>query len=385
MVIVLLSLAAWTLVVVAALALARASGHADSREEQQLRELERSGARSPGEIEVIELAPEGYGAVLLKRLAVQACRTVGVDGAVILVSDVQGGPHVFAAGHRVNEAAIGKQVGPIDAATEAPRAVAVRELPPEVARLISPASRALIARAVGRTRAAVLIGGGDDRFNERDLALAGQVAELIAASLDDAGLGGRLDAALEGGVRALEAAIDGADLRSARPTRAIVGVATDLGRRLGLDTPALVELQLAARLRGAGDLVDGEWALPDAGAAELLSRVPGLEVVALIVRHSAERWDGRGQPDGLQADRIPLASRLLAVADEFCRLTAAEGPALTPAEAAYVLAGGARRAYDPTVVDALAARFAPDLAGVDTRSAGPSALWAAGDTGAVAA
>jgi hypothetical protein len=50
----------------------------------------------------------------------------------------------------------------------------------------------------------------------------------------------------------------------------------------------------------------------------MVARIPGLEAVALIVRHTWERWDGRGHPDGLAGERIPLASRLIAVADA-CR------------------------------------------------------------------
>jgi hypothetical protein len=50
----------------------------------------------------------------------------------------------------------------------------------------------------------------------------------------------------------------------------------------------------------------------------MVAGIPGLEAVALIVRHTHERWDGRGHPDGLAAERIPLASRLVAVADAFC-------------------------------------------------------------------
>ena len=41
---------------------------------------------------------------------------------------------------------------------------------------------------------------------------------------------------------------------------------------------------------------------------------PGLEAIALLVRHCHERWDGRGYPDGLAGEQIPLASRIVALA-----------------------------------------------------------------------
>ena len=58
-----------------------------------------------------------------------------------------------------------------------------------------------------------------------------------------------------------------------------------------------------------------------AWGAETLSRVPGLEVVATIVRFHHERWDGGGYPDRLGGARIPLASRIIAVCDAFGAMT----------------------------------------------------------------
>ena len=52
--------------------------------------------------------------------------------------------------------------------------------------------------------------------------------------------------------------------------------------------------------------------------ADMVARIPGLEAVALIVRHTRERWDGGGHPDGLAGERIPLAARLIAAAEARC-------------------------------------------------------------------
>jgi len=40
-----------------------------------------------------------------------------------------------------------------------------------------------------------------------------------------------------------------------------------------------------------------------------------------IIRHHHERWDGKGYPDGLQGEEIPLPARILAVADVFDAIT----------------------------------------------------------------
>lgn len=86
--------------------------------------------------------------------------------------------------------------------------------------------------------------------------------------------------------------------------------------------------------------------------ASALAPVAGT-MVAAIVRHHHEHVDGSGFPDGLMGDRIPLASRVVAVADAFDRLllTAPEGADLDEAVARLAAESGTR--WDRTVVDAL--------------------------------
>jgi polar amino acid transport system substrate-binding protein len=86
--------------------------------------------------------------------------------------------------------------------------------------------------------------------------------------------------------------------------------------------------------------------------AEILARVPGLEVVATIVRYHHERWDGEGYPDGLSGVRIPLASRIIAVCDAFNAMTS-DRPyrrAMSHAAALAELHANAGWQFDPGVV-----------------------------------
>ncbi|MCL5962004.1 MAG: response regulator [Chloroflexi bacterium] len=48
-----------------------------------------------------------------------------------------------------------------------------------------------------------------------------------------------------------------------------------------------------------------------------LETIESLEAVGRIVRHHHERWDGKGYPDGLKGEEIPLGARIVAVADSF--------------------------------------------------------------------
>jgi HD-GYP domain-containing protein (c-di-GMP phosphodiesterase class II) len=91
--------------------------------------------------------------------------------------------------------------------------------------------------------------------------------------------------------------------------------------------------------------------------ADLVADVPGLQAVALIVRHHHERVDGTGYPSGLSGVRIPVASRIMAVCDAYGAMAeprAYSGPA-TPREALAELREQAGSQFDPAVVDALAA------------------------------
>jgi len=84
-------------------------------------------------------------------------------------------------------------------------------------------------------------------------------------------------------------------------------------------------------LNKPGKLTPEEWLLmkqhPVLGA-EIIEKANGgiglnsdLLLVVLAVRHHHERWDGKGYPDGLRGEEIPLASRIIAVADAFDAMT----------------------------------------------------------------
>lgn len=76
-----------------------------------------------------------------------------------------------------------------------------------------------------------------------------------------------------------------------------------------------------------------------------------------VARHHHERWDGSGYPDGLVETAIPLAARIVAVADVFDALTTPRGHRRAwPAEEAIAYIGDhAGIHYDPEVAAALLA------------------------------
>ena len=87
-------------------------------------------------------------------------------------------------------------------------------------------------------------------------------------------------------------------------------------------------------------------------AAEQLECVPALRRVAKILRHQLERYDGRGTPDGLRGDRMPLGSRILAIASAFDLLTTcAEETPLEWSEALQQLDMAKGEVFDPWLVE----------------------------------
>jgi putative nucleotidyltransferase with HDIG domain len=90
--------------------------------------------------------------------------------------------------------------------------------------------------------------------------------------------------------------------------------------------------------------------------AQILAEHPEQKGVAAIVMHHHERWDGKGYPDGIAAESIPIGSRIVNACDAFDTITQARvfRPTVkTPAEAIAELRQLAGTWYDPTVITAL--------------------------------
>ncbi|MDX6680676.1 MAG: hypothetical protein QOG94_715 [Solirubrobacteraceae bacterium] len=87
----------------------------------------------------------------------------------------------------------------------------------------------------------------------------------------------------------------------------------------------------------------------------MLDRVGGrLCDVGIVVRSSHERFDGTGYPDGLEGQQIPLASRVVAVADAYSAMTTRRSyrDALPHAAAIAEIRANAGTQFDPAVADA---------------------------------
>jgi putative nucleotidyltransferase with HDIG domain len=116
-------------------------------------------------------------------------------------------------------------------------------------------------------------------------------------------------------------------------TTAVSRIAVAIGRRLGLRKDELANVELGALLHDVGKLDVPETILSKPAALNelewramrrhvesgerLLHRVVDRPAVLGVVRWHHERWDGDGYPDGKRGEQIPLAARIVAVADAF--------------------------------------------------------------------
>ena len=107
-----------------------------------------------------------------------------------------------------------------------------------------------------------------------------------------------------------------------------------------------------------GKLSPEEWAKlqnhPNIGI-NLLMSINFLSEVVPYIHYHKERWDGRGEPEGLRGYSIPLGSRIIAVADAFSAMTA-DRPyrkAMVKTQAIEEMKKEAESKWDPVINDAL--------------------------------
>jgi diguanylate cyclase (GGDEF)-like protein len=110
-------------------------------------------------------------------------------------------------------------------------------------------------------------------------------------------------------------------------------------------------------LNKTGPLTDDEWSFMKRHTLigeNILSAAPALAGAGTLVRSSHERFDGRGYPDALAGDDIPLGARIIFVCDAFEAMTA-DRPyrgAMTRRQAIAQLRDHAGGQFDPVIVDA---------------------------------
>jgi putative nucleotidyltransferase with HDIG domain len=172
--------------------------------------------------------------------------------------------------------------------------------------------------------------------NERNLIESG--TKTLGALLSRLERVATLEAAYEGALLAVGKALEARDLETSDHTERVAQLAERMAKALNLPDGEIRAIRWGAYLHDVGKFSIPDTILHKQGALTLEERnfiqthpfvgynlirtIPFLpESSRSIVLHHHERWDGRGYPNGLKTESIPLAARIFAVCDVFDALS----------------------------------------------------------------
>ncbi|MCK4411942.1 MAG: HD domain-containing protein [Candidatus Eisenbacteria sp.] len=209
----------------------------------------------------------------------------------------------------------------------------------------------------------------ENSFETTELRLLECLAEELSNASTTRQLNRELRAMLFNTVRSLVAAIDAKDEYTRGHSERVYHTSLAIGERLGLPETELRDLSWAALLHDIGKiairgdilnkpsrLTDGEFQAvrthPERGC-RVLEPIPQLRASWPGIRHHHERHDGKGYPDGLHGDEIPLLARIIAVADAYDAMisTRAYRHAQSSRTAREQINRGAGTQFDPRIVE----------------------------------
>ena len=106
-----------------------------------------------------------------------------------------------------------------------------------------------------------------------------------------------------------------------------------------------------------GPLTEEEWAIMKQHTLigyNMLKSIKFLHPSLDIVKYHHERWDGKGYPEGLKGEEIPISARIFALVDAFDAITSARvyKEETSIERAREIIAEDAGKHFDPHVVEA---------------------------------
>jgi HD-GYP domain-containing protein (c-di-GMP phosphodiesterase class II) len=166
--------------------------------------------------------------------------------------------------------------------------------------------------------------------------------------------------------------LEGSDEYTGTHSRSVVTLSLDVADAMGLDSRRRRNVEFAALLHDIGKIAipdeilhkpapldDSEWRVMKTHTLEgdrMLRMVGGvLADAGRVVRSTHERWDGRGYPDGLAGERIPIEACIVSCCDAFDAMTTDRvyRRAMSVEVALDELRANAGTQFNPQVVDAL--------------------------------
>jgi len=145
--------------------------------------------------------------------------------------------------------------------------------------------------------------------------------------------------------------------------------ATAMARKLGLSFEEIRNISYAAILHDLGKigienkilwkpgkLTDEEYEVVKKHSRlgeHIIIPIKFLRDVARLILYHHERYDGKGYPEGLKGEEIPIGARIIAICDAYDAMNSARPyrKALTPEQAKQELINGKGVQFDPEIVD----------------------------------
>lgn len=207
-------------------------------------------------------------------------------------------------------------------------------------------------------------------FDNSDLDMLGTLASQISIALHNAQLYEDLEASYLSAVRALANSIDAKDAYTRGHSERVASYSMEIGRVMGMNTDEIKNLHIGALLHDIGKigiaesiinkvsrLTDEEFTEikthPSRGAS-IIEPAKFLKEKVPLIKYHHERYDGKGYPEGLKGEGIPLMARIVCAADSFDAMTSkrAYRDVMPIDEARNELVRCSGTQFDPRVVNA---------------------------------
>lgn len=210
----------------------------------------------------------------------------------------------------------------------------------------------------------------EHEFGTFEASLMGATAVVLAAHGRNCSLLREKEVLLKGVIRSLVNAIDAKDSYTCGHSDRVAEIARMIAREMGLPPAFCEEIHMTGLLhdigkigvpdhvlKKAGKLTDAEFELVKQHPAigyEILKHLQNLDYVLPGVLHHHEQVDGSGYPHGLAGDEIPLAARILAVADSYDAMTSSRPyrPGMPTEKAEAILSAGDGSQWDSVCLQA---------------------------------
>ncbi|MBW2609252.1 MAG: response regulator [Deltaproteobacteria bacterium] len=216
---------------------------------------------------------------------------------------------------------------------------------------------------------------GQNSFDEEDEFILRFLAEKAALNIENMALYDNLNQSLMATLMSLVSAIEAKDPYTQQHSSRVTELSLKIARKMGCNHDDLQRLKSTCPIHDIGKIGINDSILNKPGNLtedefQHIKSHPliGVNIVAplgldpeelAIIRNHHERWDGRGYPDNLKEENIPILSRILAVADAFDAMSSdrAYRKALPFSKCLQELKYNRCTQFDPEVVEAALSVF----------------------------